>query len=81
MAKNKKQVAVREPKHTRVNETLITRVEKKILIWLAERMPAWVVPDTLTAIGSHWFFVDFYRLCFDLLSQGFSLAGHLLDSS
>ncbi len=37
--------------HTRVNTTLISVVEKKALLWLASRMPTWVVPDTLTFIG------------------------------
>ena len=37
--------------HIRVNETTITKLEKKALHWLAGRMPAWVVPDTLTIIG------------------------------
>ena len=39
------------PSHTRMNDTLITRYEKKALLWLAARMPAWVMPDTLTALG------------------------------
>ena len=37
--------------HTRVNNTVIARLEKKALLWMAERMPAWVTPDTLTMIG------------------------------
>lgn len=37
--------------HTRVNNTLVGRLEKKALLWLAAHMPAWVVPDTLTTIG------------------------------
>lgn len=37
--------------HTRVNDTFIGRNEKKVLLWLAPRMPAWVVPDTLTGVG------------------------------
>lgn len=38
-------------RHTRIIDTLITRGEKIALRWLAERMPAWVVPDILTFIG------------------------------
>lgn len=37
--------------HTRINNTIINILEKKALLWLAARMPAWVVPDTLTFIG------------------------------
>jgi phosphatidylglycerophosphate synthase len=37
--------------HTRVNNTPIARMEKKVLLWLAARMPNWVTPDTLTALG------------------------------
>jgi archaetidylinositol phosphate synthase len=37
--------------HTRINDTLLGGAEKKALHWLAARMPAWVVPDTLTGIG------------------------------
>lgn len=36
---------------TRVLDTWITRQEKKILLWIAPRLPAWVVPDTLTMLG------------------------------
>jgi len=37
--------------HTRVINTVLGRLEKQALLWLAARMPAWVVPDTLTFIG------------------------------
>jgi len=37
--------------HTRENKSFIGGLEKKALLWLAARMPAWVVPDTLTAVG------------------------------
>jgi phosphatidylglycerophosphate synthase len=37
--------------HTRVVDTLLTRAERKLLLWFAARMPAWVTPDTLTAFG------------------------------
>ena len=30
---------------------LTARIEKKVLLWLAARMPAWVSPDHLTALG------------------------------
>jgi phosphatidylglycerophosphate synthase len=37
--------------HHRVLETFTGPVERPILHWLAARMPAWVTPDHLTAIG------------------------------
>lgn len=37
--------------HTRVNQSILGTLEKRALKWLAERMPAWVTPDLLTAIG------------------------------
>jgi archaetidylinositol phosphate synthase len=35
----------------RVQETLVTSAEKRVLCWLAERMPRWVNSDHLTALG------------------------------
>ena len=35
----------------RVNETLLRPLERKALDWLAARMPPWVTPDHLTALG------------------------------
>jgi phosphatidylglycerophosphate synthase len=37
--------------HTRINQSLSGKLEKKALTWLAQRMPAWVTPDTLTGFG------------------------------
>ncbi len=37
--------------HKRVNETFLRPMERKALDWLAARMPAWVTPDHLTALG------------------------------
>ena len=37
--------------HVRVINSVSAAVEKKALLWLAARMPAWIGPDTLTAIG------------------------------
>jgi archaetidylinositol phosphate synthase len=54
--------------HTRVNNSPIGIVEKKVLIWLAARMPAWIVPDTLTLIGllaAVWIFVSYALTFFD----------------
>jgi archaetidylinositol phosphate synthase len=35
----------------RVQESITARAEKRTLIWMAERMPTWVTPDHLTALG------------------------------
>ncbi len=37
--------------HTRVIDSLLGKAEKKALLWLAPRMPGWVMPDTLTSVG------------------------------
>jgi archaetidylinositol phosphate synthase len=36
----------------RIQESFTARLEKKTLIWMAERMPAWVNSDHLTALGT-----------------------------
>jgi len=36
---------------TRVHGSLLASVEKRALVWMAERMPAWVNSDHLTALG------------------------------
>ncbi|HZL07033.1 MAG TPA: CDP-alcohol phosphatidyltransferase family protein [Coriobacteriia bacterium] len=38
-------------KHTREHQMLLGPLERPALAWLAARMPAWVTPDVLTAIG------------------------------
>ena len=35
----------------RVLRSITSNVEKRLLIWISERMPAWVTPDRLTALG------------------------------
>ena len=40
-----------EVKHERVNRGLLAEPERRALRWLAERTPAWVKPDHLTALG------------------------------
>ncbi len=36
---------------TRLQQSLVATIEKRCLVWLARRMPAWVTPDHLTALG------------------------------
>lgn len=38
-------------KHERVNRILLGPLERPALAWLAKRMPGWVTPDLLTALG------------------------------
>jgi len=35
----------------RVHDALTARVEKRVLTWMAQRMPAWIGPDHLTALA------------------------------
>ena len=35
----------------RVQQSLLATIEKRCLVWLARRMPTWVKPDHLTALG------------------------------
>ncbi len=51
MAQNVNNLMNPDQNHTRINDTLLGSSEKKALLWLAARMPAWVVPDTLTMVG------------------------------
>src|SRR5262245_23779280 len=37
--------------HQRVNDTFIAATEKRVLRALAARLPSWVTPDQLTALG------------------------------
>ena len=40
-----------DKKAMRIQNSYLNGVEKKILVWLAERQPKWVVSDTLTIVG------------------------------
>ncbi|HEY6072773.1 MAG TPA: CDP-alcohol phosphatidyltransferase family protein [Anaerolineales bacterium] len=37
--------------HQRVNDILLGPLERPVLKWLAQRMPAWITPDICTVIG------------------------------
>jgi phosphatidylglycerophosphate synthase len=41
-----------EPRETRIHGSLLAAVEKRLLVWLAERLPRWVNSDHLTALGA-----------------------------
>ncbi len=38
--------------HTRINDILLGPLERPTLHWLAAHMPAWVMPDTCTVVGT-----------------------------
>ncbi len=42
---------VQPQNHIRIDDNLLTRLEKRALVWMAGRTPAWISPDGLTAIG------------------------------
>jgi archaetidylinositol phosphate synthase len=49
-------------KHQRVNDILLGPLERPVLRWLAEHMPAWITPDICTAIGmfgAFWIMVSY----------------------
>lgn len=39
------------PNETRIQTSLLAGIEKRCLIWMAERLPGWVGSDHLTALG------------------------------
>ena len=39
------------PGAARIQQSLLSRVEKRALVWMAERTPAWINSDHLTALG------------------------------
>lgn len=46
--------------HVRINDILLGPLERPALQWLAARMPQWMTPDMLTAIGTLGAFVIFF---------------------
>jgi phosphatidylglycerophosphate synthase len=57
--------------HTRVINTFLGGMEKKALIWMAARTPAWVVPDTLTMIGLAAAFIIFAGYALSYINRNF----------
>ena len=41
-----------DPPHRREHLSVLADVEKRVLFWLAKRLPAWVTSDGLTALGA-----------------------------
>jgi phosphatidylglycerophosphate synthase len=71
MAQNLNTISRSDQNHTRINDTLLGSGEKRILLWLAARMPAWVVPDTLTVIGLLASFLIFVSYALTFYHKGF----------
>ena len=36
---------------TRIQTSLVNKAERKVLVWMAERMPRWITSDMLTCVG------------------------------
>jgi len=44
-------VETQRSQHVRQQHSLLPSMEKKLLIWIAERLPAWINSDHLTLLG------------------------------
>jgi len=66
MSRKQKAETPKAPRQKRVNNSPISRWEKKALLWLAARTPGWVAPDMLTVVG--------------LIACGIILAGYALSN-
>lgn len=45
------EAAGKKPVATRIQQNILARHERRLLDWLCARLPAWVTPDQLTALG------------------------------
>jgi archaetidylinositol phosphate synthase len=43
---------MQKPRETRIQASMLAGVEKRLLVWMAGRLPAWVGSDHLTALGA-----------------------------
>jgi archaetidylinositol phosphate synthase len=57
--------------HKRTLDTLTGPLEKRLLIWIAKRLPGWTTPDHLTIIGVIGAFVVFSGYALSNLSPAF----------
>jgi archaetidylinositol phosphate synthase len=57
--------------HRRINDIFLGPLERPALKWLAGKMPAWVTPDTLTAIGALGSLVIFSGYCLSNIHRNF----------
>ena len=49
LCESRKPQTFEDPK--RIQHSFVTAAEKRVLVWLAERTPAWISPDHLTFLG------------------------------
>ena len=59
-----------DKKAVRIQTSILNGIEKKVLVWLAERQPRWVVSDTLTVIGI---------IGAVMIAAGFALSGYNIN--
>jgi phosphatidylglycerophosphate synthase len=52
MASNQRNGNEKLGEHKRVLDSVLSRVEKRTLVWIAERLPQWVNSDHLTVLGA-----------------------------
>jgi phosphatidylglycerophosphate synthase len=57
--------------HQRINQTLLTPLEKPVLQILAAQMPRWVTPDVLTAVGILGATIIFISYCLTNIDRNF----------
>lgn len=57
--------------HKRINDIFLGPLERPALKWLASKMPAWVTPDILTAVGGLGSLVIFTGYCLSNLDRNF----------
>lgn len=72
----------KERTHKRINDILLGPLERPVLNWLAAKMPAWVTPDILTAIGVLGSLTIFSGYCLSNLNRYFlwlSCLGFLIN--
>ena len=44
-------LVMKQEQSKRIQTSLLNGVEKRVLVWLAQRQPRWITSDMLTAIG------------------------------
>jgi phosphatidylglycerophosphate synthase len=66
----------------RIQQNLLARRERQLLNWLCARMPAWVTPDLLTALGVLGALMTFVGYASSNLAEGWlwlAIAGYLVQ--
>ena len=66
----------------RIQENILARSERRLLNWICARLPAWVVPDMLTAVGMVGAFLIFAGYVASTLAEGWlwlAIAGYAVQ--